>query len=181
MDHVELMAVGDGVDYLRKVLLGQVLVEPLLVLHDVVEHVPPVPELQNEVQLGLGVDHFIEAHDVGVLHELHAPHFLEKVAGGQRVQFGLVDNLHGHLFAREDVPGELHHREMAPAQGFVQVVQARDLAVVPSLEPCHAGPAAEGALRLSEAGLLIEECLVKIRKSCSGLPWTSAKQEEKQN
>lgn len=135
--HMQSVAVRDGVDDLGKVLLGQLLVQPLLVFHDVVEHIPPVSQLQDQVQLRLSVYHFIQAHDVGVLHQLHAAHLLEEVARRHCVQLGLVDDLHRHLFPGENVPRQLDHGEVAPPQRLVQVVQAGDFAVVSPLEARH--------------------------------------------
>lgn len=69
-------------------------------LHDAVVHISPVSQLQDEVELGGRVDDFVQAHHVGVLHHLHAPHFLEEVSSRHRVQLGLIYHLHCDLVIR---------------------------------------------------------------------------------
>ena len=56
MDHMKFVTILDGRHDLAEVLPGGLLAQPALVLHDVIVHVPPVPQLQHQVQLGLGVD-----------------------------------------------------------------------------------------------------------------------------
>lgn len=49
---------------------------------------------------------------------------------GHLFQLVLVDHLDGNLFAREHMPGRFDHREMALAEGLLQVVHSGDVAAI---------------------------------------------------
>lgn len=135
--HVEPVAVRDCMHYLSKVLLCQLLIQALLVLHDVVKHVTPISQLQDQVQLGLGVNDLIETHNVGMLHQLHAADFLKEVPSCHGVKLGLVDDLDSHFFTSKDMACQLDHSKVPTSQCFVQVIESGDLAIIATLEACH--------------------------------------------
>lgn len=72
MYDVQMVAVSDGSDYLAEVIPGPVLPDAVRHLVEVVQEVPPVTQLQDQVELVLGGDHVIEPHYVRVPYQLHA-------------------------------------------------------------------------------------------------------------
>lgn len=173
--HMQPMAVGDSMDNLGKIFLSQLFIQTLLMFHDVVKHIPSIAQLQDEVKLGLSVYHFIQAHNIGVLDQLHAADFLEKVACGHGVQLSLVDHLHRHFLASEDMAGQLDNGKVAAAQRLVQVIEASDLAIIAPLEACHSwrGQWGEGSprCRQGQVGRVLWVQLSSVHRRLKENPW----------
>ena len=127
---MQLVAIVDRLDDLPEVHPSQLLVDPLVVFHDVIVHVATVAQFENEKQSRLRVYNFVQPNDMRVLNQLHAPYFLEQVWLGNFVQLRLVDHFNGNLFAGEDVSSEFDNRKMPLPDRFFQVVQTGDVAAV---------------------------------------------------
>ena len=84
---------------------GRLLVQSVIVPHDVVVEITAVAKLQDEVELSLSIDNLVKADNVRMLDEFHAAHLLEEMGSRHFVQLGLVDHLDGHLFSGENMAG----------------------------------------------------------------------------
>ncbi len=58
---------------------GRLLVQSVIVPHDVVVEITAVAKLQDEVELSLSIDNLVKADNVRMLDELHAAHLLEEM------------------------------------------------------------------------------------------------------
>ncbi|KAG8143805.1 hypothetical protein E2320_000966 [Naja naja] len=124
---MQAVAVGDGMHHLGEVALGPRLLQPARPPRQQVEEVPTIAQFQHQVEPGRRLQHLVEPHYVGVLHQLHAAHLPPQPRRRRAAQPALLDHLDGHALAREDVPGHSHLGKVAPAQPAAQVVEPRHL------------------------------------------------------
>mmetsp|Transcript_6914 Transcript_6914/g.21503 ORF Transcript_6914/g.21503 Transcript_6914/m.21503 type:complete len:281 (-) Transcript_6914:196-1038(-) len=98
---------------------------------DVVEELAAAGVFHDEVQLPPGLDDLVKLDDVGVSDKLEDVHLTSDALNiGNLHDSILLQDLHGHAFAREDVAAELHLAEGAFPNGFPQHVVPDGLVVV---------------------------------------------------
>lgn len=91
--------------YLSEVMPSRLLIQAVLVTHDVIIEVAAITQLQDEIEFRLRIDNLVETDDVRMLDQFHAANFLEEMRSWDFIEFRLVDHFHGHFFASEDMPG----------------------------------------------------------------------------
>lgn len=108
MADIHRVAVRDAVDQLLEVLSSLCLGEVALA-HNLVEELPALDQVHDQVQLGRRVEHRVQPDDVRVVEGLHDGDFPPHVQRhGRGVDLRLVHHLDGALLPRLFMDGQLH-------------------------------------------------------------------------
>ena len=125
--HAIHVAVRQAADELAEVLAraARAVLLQLALLHDDVEQLAALHELQHQVDGGGAGQHLLELDDVGVLERLHdGDLLLDLLAHLRGADLGLVHHLQRHALARLAVLRQLHLAERALPQLLPQDVLA---------------------------------------------------------